>query len=196
MDANYSTSPSSYKYEKNFGSSRDVNHIKEGASFSKLFNAANPCTIPTTATAKLQLLDWAIYTLIIGYSDPHGKNISFFVSASGIEVAPYYDMLSIVMHENVDYELAMAFGDEFNIDKILGYPLREFAKTTGLNPKLVSMRIKILCNKVQKTLTAHTIDLEILNEDESNFIERIEQLISLRIVKLLNAADEMLLVSY
>jgi len=186
--------PSSYKYERNFGGGRDVSEVREGVSFSKLFMVTNLCEIP--ATAKLQLLDWAIYNLIIGNADAHGKNISFFIKASGISIAPYYDMLSILMHDGVDHELAMAYGDEFDADKILGYPLREFAEQIGLNPKLVSMRIKILCDKVQKTLTAHTIDLEILNEDESNFIERIEQLISLRIVKLLNAADEMLLVSY
>jgi serine/threonine-protein kinase HipA len=186
--------PSSYKYERNFGSTRDVSHIKEGASFSKLFDSANLCTIP--ATAKLQLLDWAIYTLIIGNSDAHGKNISFFVSTSGIEVAPYYDMLSIIMHENVDHELAMAFGDEFDIDKILGYPLREFSEATGLKPKLVSTRIKTLCNKIEKNLHTHTIDLSLLNADEQNFILRLQQLISLRITKLINASEEMLLVSY
>ncbi|MCF6244372.1 MAG: HipA domain-containing protein [Sulfurovum sp.] len=186
--------PSAYKYERNFGSSRDVSHVQEGASFSKLFKAANICSIPVTA--KLQLLDWAIYTLIIGNADAHGKNISFFVSPSGIEVAPYYDMLSIIMHENVDHELAMAFGDEFDIDKILGYPLREFSQSSGLNPKLVSTRIKTLCNKVQKTLDAHTIELAILNDDEQSFILDLEKLITLRIIQLINASEEMLMVSY
>ena len=33
-------------------------------------------------------------------------------------------------------------GDKFDTDKVLGYPLREFAEETGLNPKLVSTRIK------------------------------------------------------
>lgn len=187
--------PSAYKYERNFGSGRDVCHIREGASFSKLFDVANLCTIP--ATAKLQLLDWAIYTLIIGNSDAHGKNISFFISASGIEVAPYYDMLSIVMHENVDHALAMAFGDEFDIDKVLlGYPLREFSEAAGLNPKLVSVRIKSLCSKVEKILLSHTIDLSILTDDEQNFISSLQELISLRIMKLVKASEEMLLVSY
>ncbi|MEA3433543.1 MAG: HipA domain-containing protein, partial [Campylobacterota bacterium] len=135
--------PSSYKYERNFGASRDVENIREGASFSKLFETTNLCEVP--ATAKLQLLDWSIFTLIIGNADAHGKNISFFVNKSGITVAPYYDMLSIIMHEGVDHELAMAYGDEFDVDRILGYPLREFAEQTGLNPKLVSTRIKIVC---------------------------------------------------
>lgn len=186
--------PSSYKYERNFGSSRDVADIREGASFSKLFDITNFCEVP--ATAKLQLLDWSIYTLIIGNADAHGKNISFFISKSGISVAPYYDMLSIIMHEGVDHELAMSYGDEFDADSILGFPLRAFADETGLNPKLVSMRIKALCSKVEDTLEHHSIDMSLLDEDENIFIEKLQKVISRRLENLLLCADEMLRVSW
>ena len=186
--------PSSYKYERNFGSGPDVENIREGASFTKLFETANICEVP--ATAKLQLLDWAIYILIIGNADAHGKNISFFVNRSGIKVAPYYDMLSIIMHEGVDHELAMAYGDEFDADKVLGYPLREFSEETGLNPKLVSTRIKTVCKNVQKALDNHTIDMTLLSSVEKDFIDDLHLLISRRIDTLLLSADEMLKVSY
>jgi serine/threonine-protein kinase HipA len=186
--------PSSYKYERNFGSGRDVENIREGASFPKLFEAVNLCEVP--ATAKLQLLDWAIYTLIIGNADAHGKNISFFVNKSGITVAPYYDILSIIMHEGVDHELAMAYGDEFDVDKILGYPLREFAEETGLNPKLVSTRIKTVCKNVKKALDNHTIDMTLFSKEEKIFTDKLHLLISKRIDTLLLSADEMLKVSY
>jgi len=186
--------PSSYKYERNFGSGRDVENIREGASFRKLFEAANACEVP--ATAKLQLLDWAIYTLIIGNADAHGKNISFFVSQSGITVAPYYDMLSIVMHEGVDHELAMAYGDEFDAEKILGYPLREFSEQTGLNPKLVSTRIKKLCKNVKSALNNHSINMTLFSNAEKVFTDKLHLLISKRIDTLILSADEMLTVSW
>jgi len=186
--------PSSYKYERNFGSGRDVAKIREGASFTKLFETASLCKVP--ASAKLQILDWAIYTLIIGNADAHGKNISFFVNHSGITVAPYYDMLSIIMHESVDHELAMAYGDEFNADQILGYPLREFAEQTGLNPKLVSTRIQTVCKKVKKTLDTHTIDMTLFTREEKDFTHKLHLLIFRRIDTLLLSADEMLKVSY
>jgi len=186
--------PSSYKYERNFGSSRDVENIREGASFNKLFAVANLCEVP--ATAKLQLLDWAIYTLIIGNADAHGKNISFFVNSSGIKVAPYYDMLSIIMHKGVDHELAMAYGDEFDADNILGYPLREFSEETELNPKLVSTRIKTVCKNLRKALNSHTIDMTLFTDKEKEFTDKLHLLISKRIDALLLSADEMLKVSY
>ena len=186
--------PSSYKYERNFGAGRDVSEVREGASFAKLFAITNSCEVP--ATAKLQLLDWAIYTLIIGNADAHGKNISFYIRSSGISVAPYYDMLSILMHDGVDHELAMAYGDEFDTNKILGYPLREFAEQTKLNPKLVSARIKMLCTKVRGVLDTHTIDITLLNENEQSFIKKLELLISTRIAQLIDSSDEMVRVSY
>ena len=186
--------PSSYKYERNFGSGRDVENIREGASFPKLFEVANLCEVP--ATAKLQLLDWAIYNLIIGNTDAHGKNISFFVNKSGITVAPYYDMLSIIMHEGIDHELAMAYGDEFDVDKILGYPLREFAEETGLNPKLVSTRIKTVCKNAIIALDSRTIDTTLFTNKEEDFIDHLHLLISKRIDILLLSADEILKVSY
>ena len=186
--------PPSYKYERNFGSGRDVAEIREGASFAKLFAAAQQCEVP--ATAKLRLLDWAIYNLIIGNVDAHGKNISFFVRKSGIAVAPYYDLLSILMHEGIDHELAMAYGDEFDANRILGYPLREFAAQTGLKPRLVSLRIKMLCGKVQDALDLYLIDLTRLNEEERRFIGKLKQLIVSRIEQLSESADEMMKVSY
>lgn len=186
--------PSSYKYERNFGSGRDVKNIREGTSFTKLFKATELCEVP--ATAKLQLLDWSIYTLIIGNSDAHGKNISFFVNSSGITLAPYYDMLSIIMHKDVDHELAMAYGDEFDVDNILGFPLRAFAEETKLNPKLVSARIKTVCKNVKRALDHHTIDMLLVNEGERTFINKLQILIQKRIDLLEISADEMLNVSW
>jgi len=185
--------PSYYKYERNFGSGRDVREIREGASFAKLFEATNSCEIP--AIAKLRILDWALFNLIIGNADAHGKNLSFFMEKKGISVAPYYDLLSILMHKGVDHEFAMAYGDEFDADKILGYPLRLFSEETGLNPKLVSQRLKALCTKVQEVLENSQIDLTLLSDKEKGFIGKLQDLIAKRAEILLVSADEMLQVS-
>jgi len=100
------------------------------------------------------------------------------------------------MHEGVDHELAMAYGDEFDTDKILGYPLREFAEETGLNPKLVSTRINMLCKNIKKALDNHTIEMTLLSNDEKDFTDKLHLLISKRMDTLLHSADEMLKVSY
>jgi len=186
--------PSSYKYERNFGSGRDVKNIRDGVSFQKLFRTAELCQVP--AKAKLQLLDWAIFNLIIGNSDAHGKNISFFVDKNGISIAPHYDMLSILMHEGIDHEMAMGFGDEFDPDQIKGYPLREFSDDIGLNPKFVSERIKILCKNVHKILAHIQMDIGILSNNEKAFIQKLNKLIIERATYLSSSAEEMMMVSY
>lgn len=122
--------------------------------------------------------------------------LSKIENAAKVTVAPYYDMLSIVMNEGVDHELAMSYGDEFNADNVPGYPLREFAEQTGLNPKLVSTRIKIVCKNIQKVLDNHTTDMALLSSMEKDFINKLHLLISKRIDTLLLSADEMLKVSY
>lgn len=186
--------PSSYKYERNFGSGRDVKDIREGASFQKLFEVTDLCQVP--AKAKLQLLDWSIFNLIIGNSDAHGKNISFFIDKNGISVAPHYDMISILMHDGVDHDLAMAFGDEFDPGQIIGYPLRAFAEDIGLPPKLVSERIKIICKKVRDQMAHDTIDTSILSDNEKTFIQKLTVLISNKVNNLSTSANEMLMVSW
>lgn len=186
--------PSAYKYERNFGSSRDVKDIREGVSFSKLFEATSLCQVP--AKAKLQILEWALFNLIIGNADAHGKNISFYLDKQGITVAPHYDMLSILMHEGVDHEFAMAFGDEFDAKRVLGYPLRAFAEDTELNPKLVSDRLIQICKKVEEALPQLSMDMRLISEEEKSFISRLHSFIAKREEALKVAAEEMLKVSW
>jgi len=117
--------PPTYKYEQNFGSSSDVKHIREGASFKKLFEATKLCSVP--AVAQLELLHWAMFNLLIGNADAHGKNFSFFIDKRGIKPTPFYDLLSVMMYD-FDHNLAMAYGDEFNPNEVYAYQLREFSE--------------------------------------------------------------------
>ncbi len=186
--------PPSYKYERNFGSGRDVREVREGASFTKLFETTALCQIP--ATAKLQILDWALFNLIIGNSDAHGKNISYFVNKAGISLAPYYDLLSIVMHEGVEHDLAMAYGNEFNINEVKGYALRTFCEETSLKPQLVSMRLKMLCTEVKRNIELEVITPSELTVPELEFITKTKKLIMQRASKLLVYSTEMSKVSF
>jgi serine/threonine-protein kinase HipA len=43
---------------------------------------------------RLSLYRWLVFNLLLGNTDNHLKNLSFLVSAAGIELAPAYDLLS------------------------------------------------------------------------------------------------------
>jgi len=185
--------PASYKYEQNFGSSRDVAHIREGASFKKLFDMTKACSVP--ARTQLELIHWAMFNLIIGNSDAHGKNVSFFVNKQGISLAPFYDMLCVMMYD-FDHELAMAYGDEFNPNSINAFELRSFAEDTGMNHKLVSKILMNLCENILNSLEEEIVDKALLGEGEVVFVAKLKEFIRQRALRFKEVAKEIPLVSF
>ena len=127
--------PSTYKYERNFGSGVHVRTIREGVSFETLFKRVDQ-TI-NKAVARQTMLRWALFQFLIGNSDAHGKNFSFFVRRQGLEPAPWYDLVSVVQYPGIDHELAMAFGDAFSLNEVGAFPLADFAKRCGINRALL-----------------------------------------------------------
>lgn len=43
---------------------------------------------------RLALYRWLVFNVLVGNDDAHLKNLSFFVSAGGITIAPHYDLLA------------------------------------------------------------------------------------------------------
>jgi serine/threonine-protein kinase HipA len=77
--------PVSHKYERNIGSVGDAANYRDGVSLPKLFEVLRH--VNRKAADKLVLLRWALFQLVIGNSDAHGKNFSFFVDRSGLQAA-------------------------------------------------------------------------------------------------------------
>lgn len=55
------------------------------------------------ALARLRLYRWLMFNVLIANDDNHLKNISFMVSAEGIELSPHYDMLSTSVYRTVAF---------------------------------------------------------------------------------------------
>ena len=127
--------PVTYKYERNFGSGEQVRDIREGVSFSMLFERVEQTL--NKASARLTLLRWALFQFLIGNSDAHGKNFSFFVRPQGLEPAPWYDLVSVLQYPAIDPELAMAYGDAFSLDEIGAFQLADFAQRCGIDRRLL-----------------------------------------------------------
>lgn len=64
----------------------------EQSNVARLVECIERCNRP--ALARQQLLRWVIFNLLIGNADAHLKNVSFRVSAQGIDLAPFYDLVS------------------------------------------------------------------------------------------------------
>jgi len=151
------------------------------------------CSVP--AIAQLELLNWAMFNLVIGNSDAHGKNFSFFVNKEGIKPTPFYDLLCVMMYD-FDHNLAMAYGNEFNPDEVFAYQLREFSEDVGIHYKLVAKVLHKQSEGIIKALEKNTIDKTILIEEESKFINKLTRFILNRANKFKEIALEIPYVSF
>jgi serine/threonine-protein kinase HipA len=128
--------PASYKYERNIGSVGEAALYRDGVSLQKLFGLLEH--VNRKAADKLLMLRWVLFQLVIGNSDAHGKNFSFFVHRSGLEAAPWYDLVSVVQYPQFSHDLAMAIGDEFNLDRLSAFALADFAQRCGIDRQLLA----------------------------------------------------------
>lgn len=160
----------SHKYERNFGNGRDVANIRDGVSFEKLFAIA-PNTQAEAAT-RMELIRWSLLQYLIGNSDAHGKNISFLVEPGGVRLAPAYDLAAVCIYPDIEHELAMAIGDEFDITRIRAFDWADFAQRCGVERRL-------LVREMNRTVKALRTQLPSLlawpdySDDERAVLERI-----------------------
>jgi serine/threonine-protein kinase HipA len=136
-------------------------------------------------------LNWTLFQLLIGNSDAHGKNISFFVGKAGLDLAPSYDLLNIDIYgDEFERDLAMAVGDEFSAEKVLPYDLTEFCDACRLPPRQVATRLKNLGTAILKRME----DLPLGNDwstEEKDFARELIEKIKGNAGRFLEIAEEL-----
>ncbi|MCL1079272.1 type II toxin-antitoxin system HipA family toxin [Parashewanella spongiae] len=147
--------PRDYKYERNLGDGRDVQHIRDGASLVKLFEFTEHMSSPIES--KQWLINWQLFNLMISNYDSHGKNVSLFFDRNNARFTPAYDLVNIALFPQFKHVLAMAMGDEFEPNDIHAYQLADFAETCGIDKKLLSRLLTELANKVIKQLSTESL---------------------------------------
>ncbi len=145
------------KYERAYGDGADVVHLRDGVSFAKLFSLVDQSPLP--AVDRLGLLRWAIFQVLIGNTDAHGKNVSFFCDERGLRLAPAYDLVCM---EALDAGFAatygMAYGDAFSEQALSPYEWGHFAYQCRLPFRLVAHELDTLAGKVLAALDALVAD--------------------------------------
>ncbi|KQM70616.1 hypothetical protein ASE72_14570 [Sphingomonas sp. Leaf20] len=66
----------------------------------------------------LNLVSVAIFNLVIGNADAHGKNFSFVLDDLGPRLAPFYDLLSTIHWPALASRMAMRLGSAGTIDEV------------------------------------------------------------------------------
>jgi serine/threonine-protein kinase HipA len=137
------------KYERPYGDNEHVRHIRDGASLPRLFALLESSKNP--AAQRLQLLRWVLFQVLIGNTDAHAKNLSFFGDASGFYLAPAYDLVCTLAcdHAAIDDAFAMAIGDAFHVDEFSAFEWAHFAFACQLRPALVAQEMKKMIAKIK-----------------------------------------------
>lgn len=180
--------PVAFKYERSLGSGEDVRHIRDGASFESL--AALRPHLANAAVGIRKIALWGIITLLLGNSDAHGKNISFFGQGDNFTVAPFYDLVSVAVYDSqrIDHELAMAFGDAFTLETITSFALADFSERLGFPRRTLARELRQLCEWAKEEAPRQAAD-PVYVEDERAFVRTLADYIVARADALLEHAD-------
>jgi serine/threonine-protein kinase HipA len=179
--------PSSFKYERNFGNTRDIKDIREGISFKYLKTLSQHSVIPIIDIKKI--INWSIVNLCLGNCDAHGKNISFFYNKKQ-SITPFYDIMNISIYSNIyDTSLAMAIGDEFDIRQISAYDIALFCKTVNIQPKAYKKQFFKISKTIEKTLTSKNKDDNLLKINNS-FLDKYTNNVLKNIKNIASAVNE------
>ncbi len=183
--------PVSYKYERNFGATKDVATIRDGVSFERLFSLRDKTV--DQAIAQRTMLQWAIFQLLIGNSDAHGKNFSFFCTQAGLRPTPFYDLVSVVQYDQFVHDLAMAVGDEFDMAKLTPFAFADFMSRIGIR-RPTAVRIMTSLARAAATHAARQAEDAVYVGEEREMVRAIAALVQRQAGILVGMAAQILAV--
>ncbi len=183
--------PVSYKYERNFGATKDVAAIRDGISFERFFSLRDKTV--DRAVAQRIMLQWATFQFLIGNSDAHGKNFSFFCTRTGLTPAPFYDLVSVVQYDRFMHELAMAIGDEFDMARVTPFAFADFMSRIGIR-RPTAMRIMTSLARTAAMHAARQAADPLYIEEERDMAHAIAALVQRQAAILVDMAPDILAV--
>lgn len=98
------------------------------------------------ARARQSLLEWVLFNVLTGNGDAHLKNLSFRVHPDGLELAPFYDLVSTESYRAgpeshprwPHCDLSIQIGDARTFAVVTRQHFNAFANRLGVNPRAVS----------------------------------------------------------
>jgi serine/threonine-protein kinase HipA len=123
------------------------------------------------ATTRMAMFRWILFNTLVGNSDCHLKNISFFITHEGCRIAPFYDLVCTAVYHTRLYadehavwpkeRLAMSIANAGHFDDVSFDKLVQTGAELGLAKataeREVSKFLKTLptaCNALMDTLLA------------------------------------------
>lgn len=104
------------------------------------------------ALSRQILLRWALFNALLGNNDAHLKNLSFFVGARGVELAPHYDLLSTSVYTRDNgwgsAALSWRMGDARRFAELRRADVLAFGEVLGLPASVTTRQLDSLRSKL------------------------------------------------
>lgn len=119
----------------------------------------------------LRLVDAAIFNVIAGNADAHGKNFSLLYQEGYIDFAPLYDLLCTVAYPQLSSNFAMKIAKAATLEEIRSTTWTAFAEDVGVGAPFIRTRVRQLTSAVPDALSSAVaqgtkwgLDIEALNK--------------------------------
>jgi serine/threonine-protein kinase HipA len=84
-----------------------------------------------------ELVRIALFNLLVGNCDAHGKNFSLLYKGRQVALAPFYDLVSTAVYPELSGRFSMRFGGVYGFEKLRGSDIEGFAAELGVGAKFV-----------------------------------------------------------
>lgn len=124
------------------------------SSVATLIRCIERCNRP--ALARQQVLSWVIFNLLTGNADGHLKNLSFRVNAQGIELAPFYDLVSTECYRATPEseprwparDLSLRIGNAMTFAAATPADVLTFAEELGVNRRAAARALSEITERI------------------------------------------------
>jgi serine/threonine-protein kinase HipA len=108
------------------------------------------CTRP--AVEVLKLLDAAVFNIVAGNADAHGKNFSLLHDGSVVALAPFYDLVCTAAYRELSPRFAMKIGGHRTLEELGAAAWEDFASRAGLAAPFVRRRVRELADGAERAI--------------------------------------------
>ena len=102
-----------------------------GPDLAQCFDLVRRMTRPS-APQILRLLDYVIFSALIGNHDAHAKNFSLLYDGKTPVLAPLYDTLSTAVYPTLTQKMAMKIGSKYRFSELQARHWMQFSEGVGL----------------------------------------------------------------
>ncbi len=120
-----------------------------GPGFKDCFDLVRQaCTAP--APSILALLDAAIFNVILGNADAHGKNFSLLYAHGSISLTPLYDLLCTVAYPELSTKFSMRVATRATLEEFRPDTWEQFAAAVGIAAPYTRRRVRELAQSMSE----------------------------------------------